>query len=377
MPRCARTAASIRPYASRNRPNPASRQRLKRAEKSGPWWSRSSFSIRILASVGTSVRDNRYDASIEITTPSASGVKRKRAGPSSSTTGKNTTQMVSVAAKAGTAICRAPSRIATVSGFPMCRLRWMFSTSTVASSTSMPIASASPPSVMRFKVWPLRNSPTRPTRMARGMLVPTSTAPRQLPRKKRIISETRIDAITASCSTFVIAARTNTDWSKSIFSSIPSGAAALMMGSCSRALSTTASVLASAFFRIARYVARRPSTLTMFACTAYPSRTFATSPSTTVAPSTALTGRSLNACTESGLELSFTSYSVVPICAEPAGTRTLLASTACTTSFGARPFAATRAGSMSTMIWRDLPPNGAGVARPGMVNSRSRMKLSP
>ena len=285
-----------------------------------------------------------------MTTPSASGVKRKRAGPSSRTTGKKTTQIVSVAARAGTAICRAPSRIATVRGFPMWRLRWMFSTSTVASSTSMPIASASPPSVIRFNVCPLRKSPTSPTRIASGMLVPTSTAPRQLPRKKRIISETRIDAITASCSTFLIAARTNTDWSKSIFSSIPSGAAALMIGSCSRVLSTTASVLASAFLRIARYVALRPSTRTMFCWTAYPSRTRATSPRTIVAPSTALTGRSLNSCTEPGLAFSLTSYSVVPICAEPAGTSTLLARTACTTSFGASPFAVTRAGSMSTMI---------------------------
>ena len=47
--------------------------------------------------------------------------------------------------------------------------------------------------------------------MASGMLVPTSTAPRQLPRKNRIISETRMEAITASCSTFWMAARTNTD----------------------------------------------------------------------------------------------------------------------------------------------------------------------
>ncbi len=148
---------------------------------------------------------------MEITTPSASGMKRNRAGPSSSTTGKKTMQMVSVAASAGTAIWAAPSRMATVSGFPMLRLRWMFSTSTVASSTSMPMASASPPMVMRLSVWPKRNMPTMPTRMASGMLVETITTPRQLPRKKRIISETRIEAMTASWSTLVMAARTKTD----------------------------------------------------------------------------------------------------------------------------------------------------------------------
>ena len=204
------------------------------------------------ASVGTSVRESRYDASIEMTTPSARAVKRNCAGPSSSTTGKKTTQMVNVAASAGTAICCAPSRIATVIGFPRCRLRWMFSTSTVASSTSMPMASARPPMVMRFSVCPKRKRPTSPTRMASGMLVITIRAPRQLPRKNRIINETRMEASAASCSTFWMAARTKTDWSKSIFSSIPCGAAAWMMGSCARAPSTTARVEASAFFRIAR-----------------------------------------------------------------------------------------------------------------------------
>ena len=71
------------------------------------------------ASVGTSVRESRYEASIASTTASASGVNRKRAGPTSSTTGKKTMQMDSVATMAGTAICAAPSRMATVSGLPM------------------------------------------------------------------------------------------------------------------------------------------------------------------------------------------------------------------------------------------------------------------
>ncbi len=114
------------------------------------------------ASVGTSVRERRYDASIASTTASASGRKRNRAGPVRSTTGKNTMQIVSVAARAGTAIWFALCSTTAVRwrGLPsapgIAELRWMFSTSTVASSTSMPMASASPPSVMRFIVWPPR-----------------------------------------------------------------------------------------------------------------------------------------------------------------------------------------------------------------------------
>jgi len=78
------------------------------------------------------------------------------------TTGKKTMQIESVAASAGVAICWALSRTTRVSewGVPSGQrfpwFRWMFSTSTVASSTSMPIASARPPRVMRFRVWPAR-----------------------------------------------------------------------------------------------------------------------------------------------------------------------------------------------------------------------------
>ena len=75
------------------------------------------------ASAGTSVRDSKYDASMARTTAMASGVNKNRAGPTSSTTGKNTMQIDNVATMAGTAICWAPSRIARVSGFPMFRLR--------------------------------------------------------------------------------------------------------------------------------------------------------------------------------------------------------------------------------------------------------------
>src|SRR2546422_10131420 len=63
-------------------------------------------------------------------------------------------QMHSVDTSAGTAICWAPSRMAWMTGLPMSRVRLMFSTSTVASSTRMPTASASPPSVMMLMVSP-------------------------------------------------------------------------------------------------------------------------------------------------------------------------------------------------------------------------------
>ena len=163
------------------------------------------------ASVGTSVRDSRYDASIANTTASASGTNRNFAGPTSSTTGKKTMQMDSVATIAGIAIWLAPSRMARVSGLPMPRLRWMFSTSTVASSTSMPMASDRPPSVMMLIGVPGQVQPDDGGKIASGIDVQTMTIERQLPRKTPIISDTSTDEITASRSTLLIAPRTNSD----------------------------------------------------------------------------------------------------------------------------------------------------------------------
>ncbi len=89
------------------------------------------------------------------TTATASGVNRNLAAPVSSSTGTKTMQMQSVETKAGAAICCAPSSTARTSGFFMAMLRWVFSISTVASSTRMPTASARPPSVITLMVWPI------------------------------------------------------------------------------------------------------------------------------------------------------------------------------------------------------------------------------
>ena len=78
----------------------------------------------------------------------------------------------------------------------------MFSIVTVALSTSRPIASASPPSVIRLIVLPVRNSPMMPAKIDSGIEVETITVFRQLPRNTRISTETRIDEMIASWITF-------------------------------------------------------------------------------------------------------------------------------------------------------------------------------
>jgi hypothetical protein len=142
-------------------------------------------------------------------------VKRYFATPVMNTTGTNTMQMHSVATKAGVAICCAPSRIALMTGLPIARLRFVFSISTVASSTRMPTASARPPSVITFNVSPKSDSVITETRMASGIDTTITSVERHEPRKSRIMSPVRAAAIAASRSTPCSDARTKTDWSKS------------------------------------------------------------------------------------------------------------------------------------------------------------------
>ena len=93
--------------------------------------------------------------------------------------------------------------------------------------------------------------PMMPTRMASGMEVQTRIMERQEPMNRKIISDTRTLATRASLATDLMASRTKSLWSTSNFSSRPWGAAAWMAGRASLAASTTARVLASAFFRMA------------------------------------------------------------------------------------------------------------------------------
>ena len=185
-------------------------------------------------------------------------------------TGTNTMQMHSVLTNAGTAICWAPSRIAFTRRLRMCRLRWMFSISTVASSTRMPTARAMPPSVMVFSVSPIAPRMMIETRIDSGIDTMTISVLRQEPRNSRIISPVSPAAMAASLMTPCTLARTKTDWSNSgvIFRPLAAGGrAASMAGIFAFTASTTASVEALPLLRIGISTPRWPLAWTMFVCT--------------------------------------------------------------------------------------------------------------
>jgi hypothetical protein len=89
----------------------------------------------------------------------------------------------------------------------------MFSMVTVASSTRIPTASASPPSVMMLIVSPSAERHAMDVRIDNGIEIVMISVLRQLPRNSRIRRPVSAAAMTASRTTPEIAARTNTDWS--------------------------------------------------------------------------------------------------------------------------------------------------------------------
>jgi hypothetical protein len=198
----------------------------------------------------------------------ASGVNSDFAAPVRKPTGRKTMQMAKVETNAGTAICCAPSRISRLSGLPRARLRWMFSISTVASSTRMPTASAMPPSVIELSVWPRALRTRIETRIESGIESATIRVLRQLPRKRRIMSAVRPAAMAASWTTPSMEARTKTDWSNRSVVFSASGRLAMTRGKASRTRRTMSSVEAPPALSTVSRLPRWPLVFTMFVCTA-------------------------------------------------------------------------------------------------------------
>ena len=99
--------------------------------------------------------ESRYDAIIEKPTASESGTKSCRPTPTMKNDGTNTARMQNIESRRAIAVRLHASTTARARETPGSICVWMFSISTVASSTSTPTASARPPSVMMLMVWPV------------------------------------------------------------------------------------------------------------------------------------------------------------------------------------------------------------------------------
>src|SRR3984957_4728855 len=187
-----------------------------------------------------------------------SGVKRYLAGPCRNTTETNTQLIASVETSVGMAISAAPCNVAYGNGLcSSVSRRWVFSIVTVESSTRMPIASASPPSVMVLMVASRKYNTISEDRIDSGIEIITTSVDRQEPRNRMIISAVRTAAMAPSLSSPWIDALTNTDWSNSSLITMPGGAAAREVTSAPLTPFTTANVEALPFLMMLSRTERR------------------------------------------------------------------------------------------------------------------------
>ena len=100
---------------------------------------------------------------------SDSAAKNCPTTPLSSTSGRNTTTVVSVDVVTGQTSSASASRIATRRSLRSARWRAMFSVITTASSITRPMAMAIPPRLMRLNVRPISFIPNTVIAMVRGM----------------------------------------------------------------------------------------------------------------------------------------------------------------------------------------------------------------
>src|SRR5260370_5749572 len=127
-----------------------------------------SFFSRIIqvASTGTKVVDSTYDEIMAKPTAIDSGTNNCRATPAIKKEGTNTERTHNMASNRGIAVLRQASTTAMARDMPdsfaVSRSEWMFSISTVASSTSTPTAIARPPRVMILLVAPVIHNQTTP-----------------------------------------------------------------------------------------------------------------------------------------------------------------------------------------------------------------------
>ena len=265
-------------------------------------------------------------------------------------------QIDSVETNSGKATSAALSSTACWTFLPRPIWRLVFSISTSALSTRMPMASARPPRVIRLKVAPASARPMTEQSRARGIEVRTISVERQEPRKSSTTNATRQPTSRISWRTPLTAARTKTDWSKIGSTLSPGGAAARMSGRRARMPSMMSMVEALPSLRIEIMTALWPSSRAMLVGSASPSRTLATSRRRMVFPSTERSGRSRKPLMLSGLAFSSMGSSRPPSRIVPAGRVRFWRPTAVLTSAAVRPNASSACGSRSIMTCRAAPP---------------------
>ncbi len=125
--------------------------------------------------------------------------------------GKKTATVVKVEAMTAMPTSRAPSTAAFMGGRPRSRWRWIFSSTTMESSTILPMPSVSPPRVITLMVMPLKCMSTKVDMMEIGIDRAIMRVERAEERNMKMISTASMPPSTATAWVFSMASRMKRD----------------------------------------------------------------------------------------------------------------------------------------------------------------------
>ena len=161
--------------------------------------------------IGISVSDTTREIISAIETVSAWSLNNWPATPCTNTSGKNTATVVSVDATTAMLTSRVPVMAACSTPSPRSRALAMLSSTTMESSTTMPVASARPARDMTLRLSPNRSMKKKVAMMDTGKESPITNVLQPSRRKKKMIRIDSTPPISASNLTSASALRMNLD----------------------------------------------------------------------------------------------------------------------------------------------------------------------
>ena len=168
-----------------------------RTSRLSPSCARSSLEHIMGVSVSAISPENKTDAASAM----PNSVNNRPVFPPMKDSGKKTETSTRVVAITAKAISRDPSREASNGSSPNSMRRWIFSSTTMASSTTRPMASTRPSSVSTFTENPNTAIGRKDATMETGMATAGMMVARTDRRNRKITPTTSASAIISACST--------------------------------------------------------------------------------------------------------------------------------------------------------------------------------
>ena len=226
--------------------------------------------VRARAHCATTAGISVIASTSESSTATASAMANERKNspttPVRSPSGAKTTTVVRVEPATGPRISSVPVRTTSAGGSSGCSAsrRSMFSTTTTASSMMMPIATASPPRLIRLSESPASARPSSVMATVSGRLSAAAAVVRHSPRKRSSTSTASAPPISIASRTLRIESRTSAAWSYTDSSRTPAGSSGRSESIAARTAACRRSVLPFGWREMLTSAAGRPLPATIW-----------------------------------------------------------------------------------------------------------------